>query len=381
VLEQSPPPISTLELNRASLARQFLLQPAETDVAEAVSALGALQAQEYAAPLVALWSRLGSFRQADLSAALADSQIVYATLMRGTLHLIAAPDYPTLAAVAQERWRSLPRGAATTTDVDGIRQQLHTFCAARRSRQTVLDWIEALAARGEIAAADVANLRGTHNWRAFTTDPLLLRVPDNDDWDARRPDGYVTARVELPPFEQALTGLVRRYLRAFGPAGVDDIASFSGESRVRLIRAALSELEPELISFTDDNGRRVYDLQDSPRPTATTDAPVRFLARFDSLLLAYAPRNRHRILADAYRDSVVIRANGQVLGTYLVDGFVAGTWTVRATRQAAVLTLCAFEPVAEHTRSTLLELAESLVRLVAPTSRAYSVCLDDSLSR
>ena len=57
-------------------------------------------------------------------------------------------------------------------------------------------------------------------------------------------------------------------------------------------------------------------------PDGDTPAPVRFLPKWDSSLLAYAPPERTRILPEKFR-STVIRKNGDVLPTVLVDGFAA----------------------------------------------------------
>jgi hypothetical protein len=374
--------ISTLELNRASLARQLLLEPADLPLEDAVSALGALQAQEYTAPPVALWSRLVAFEPQDFLSALQDFRLIYATLLRGTLHVVSAPDYPYHAAIGQDRWLSALQSAAHQTDVLRIRAELHDFCAQRRSRQEVIAFIEAKATSGEIASGDVADLRGSHNWRAFTSDPLLVRVPADDDWRERRPDGYVVAfsvlpALQLPAFADALRALVRQYLFAFGPAGVDDICGWTGQQRVKPVRQALADLDAEIVDLEDANGRVIFDLTGSPRPGPDMEAPVRFLSRFDSLLLAYAPRWRDRVLPRPYADSVIIRANAQVLATYLVDGFVAGLWSVQAQRQAAMLTLSPFHPASAAAHKALLERAECLVRFVEPGRRDYVVRLNE----
>ena len=49
------------ELNRALLARQGLLERLDAPLVEAVEAVGALQAQYWPAPPVALWSRVRGF--------------------------------------------------------------------------------------------------------------------------------------------------------------------------------------------------------------------------------------------------------------------------------------------------------------------------------
>jgi hypothetical protein len=116
--------------------------------------------------------------------------------------------------------------------------------------------------------------------------------------------------------------LVRRYLAAFGPATRADIAEWSG-LRVREIEPSLEPLKP-LARFRDEHGRELVDLPRAPRPAADTAAPVRFLPRFDNLVLSH--RDRNRVIADAHRGDVI--DGGWVRSTFLVDGFVAGVWEV-----------------------------------------------------
>src|SRR5215217_1308228 len=80
-------------LNRATLARQMLLQRDRVSVLEAVERLCGMQAQEPRPPFPGLWTRLQGFRREDLHLALHDRTIVRGTLMRGTLHLMSAADY------------------------------------------------------------------------------------------------------------------------------------------------------------------------------------------------------------------------------------------------------------------------------------------------
>ncbi|MBW3608399.1 MAG: winged helix DNA-binding domain-containing protein, partial [Actinobacteria bacterium] len=89
--------LSARELNRATLARQMLLERAEDlAVPAAVQRLGGMQAQEPKHPFVGLWSRTGGFSPEALLGALAKRSVVRATLMRSTLHLFSAADYVAL---------------------------------------------------------------------------------------------------------------------------------------------------------------------------------------------------------------------------------------------------------------------------------------------
>src|SRR3954447_21942153 len=91
--------LSRRELNRALLARQLLLERVRLPVARAVERLCALQAQYSPSPYIALWTRLAGFRRDDLTRALERRQVVRTTLMRITLHLVSARDYPYFAAI------------------------------------------------------------------------------------------------------------------------------------------------------------------------------------------------------------------------------------------------------------------------------------------
>ncbi len=81
------------ELNRATLARQLLLDRSALSVADAVRRVVALQAQQPASPYVALWNRLAGFDPAGLDAAFAGHQVVRAQLMRITMHAVCAEDH------------------------------------------------------------------------------------------------------------------------------------------------------------------------------------------------------------------------------------------------------------------------------------------------
>src|SRR5205085_2658356 len=108
-----------------------------------------------------------------------------------------------------------------------------------------------------------------------------------------------------------------------GPASVADVQKWSGVTR---LSEAVERLRPRLRVFRDEAGRELFDLPRAPRPDPGTPAPVRFLPEFDNLLLSHADRTR--VMAFEHR-SGVFTVNGRILGTILVDGFVAGTWATK----------------------------------------------------
>ena len=79
-------------LNRALLARQWLLARVRRGASAAVEHLVGLQAQNTPSPYLALWSRLEGFRAEDLSRLLRARRAVRLALFRSTIHLVTARD-------------------------------------------------------------------------------------------------------------------------------------------------------------------------------------------------------------------------------------------------------------------------------------------------
>jgi hypothetical protein len=118
------------------------------------------------------------------------------------------------------------------------------------------------------------------------------------------------------------------------------------------ITAALELLEP-LRRYRDENGRELLDVPRGPLPDPEAPTPVRFLPKWDNVLLAFADRTR--VLPERYRKQV-IRMNGDVAQTFLVDGFVAGIWRAENGRVAAE----AFAPLSRSVRREVREEAGRL---------------------
>ena len=129
-------------------------------------------------------------------------------------------------------------------------------------------------------------------------------------------------------------------------------------------------LGDELARFEDENGRALYDLPDAPRPDAETPgpaAPARRLRQRPARLRGQAPR---RILPDGHRDAVYERRNLQIRPSYLVDGLVAGTWSIEVKRAQATLTLRPLERLARATRRSWSARPSASCAHCGPTRRA-----------
>src|SRR3982751_6190566 len=80
------------ELNRATLARQLLLERSNLGVSAALRQVGGLQAQTTQSWYVGLWSRLAGYSPDATAQLLAEGEIVRIALMRSTIHLVTADD-------------------------------------------------------------------------------------------------------------------------------------------------------------------------------------------------------------------------------------------------------------------------------------------------
>jgi hypothetical protein len=374
--------LSTAALNRALLARQGLLERLTAPLVEAVEGVGALQAQHWPAPPVALWSRVAGFAIEDLHGALARGELVTGTLLRGTLHMVSTREHAAYAAVVAaaggDDWRRA--GGESSAEVATLREEVLGFAREiPRTGEEIATFIEGWIAQhpGAIDAAELERQR-THKWRAFLRWSALVRVPADGHWGTKAPAALHAApgSADAPlGAEEALDAVIQRHLRAFGPAAAEDVASWIGW-RVPPVRAALERLAPELARFEDECGRALYDLPDGPRPAAETPPPPRLLAAFDSILLAYASGRRARILPDAYREAVYERANLRIRPTFLIGGLVAGTWSIAVRRREAVLTLHTLQRLSRSDRATLVREAERLLRFLHPDATAHGVLVE-----
>jgi hypothetical protein len=373
-------------LNRALLARQGLLDRLERPLVDAVEAIGALQAQQWPAVPVALASRVEGFAPDDLYGALECGDLVSGTLIRGTLHLVSAREHPAYAAVAAEarghHWRRTE--AEPGAEVRELLSELLAYAreAARSGEEIaafVEDWVGAHP--GAIDPAEVERQREL-KWRPFLRWSAFVRAPADGRWGAKAPSALRSAPGPRrgPSRKKALEEVVRRHLRAFGPATAEDVASWIGW-RTPPVREAIERVESGLARFEDEDGRALYDLPDAPRPDPDTPAPPRLLAAFDSVLLAYDSQRRGRIIPDEHRDAVYERRNLRVRPSYLIDGRVAGTWSVEVKRRAATVNLAPLEPLRRPARAALVDEAERVARAVHPEAKAHDVVVAGVVKR
>ena len=343
--------LSPRALNRALLERQLLLRRTALTATDALRHLVGLQAQSPNAPYVALWTRLEDFDADELSSLVAMRRAVRISLMRFTLHLVTAHDCLALRPVLQPVMdRRVKAGFGRALD-DVDLGELVEFGRAlvEQKPSTMGDAGRALAMQWPGHEPRVlAN--------ALSALTPLVHVPPRGIWGRNGRAEQTTAQRWLGrPLERNTDPdeLIVRYLAAFGPASVADIRTWSGLTG---LSAAIDRLRPRLRSFRDERGRELLDLPGAPLPHPDTPAPARFLPEFDNAVHAHSDRSRIEI--DCHHRHVLPK-------TFLLDGFVAGTWRLVRGRGVITLEIAPFHEIARDERVALAEEAMRLLGFLA----------------
>jgi hypothetical protein len=311
----TPRTLDAPTLRRTLLRRQLLLERASLPIPEAIDRVGGLQTQYSPSGYVGLWTRLAGFERDALTRALEDRSVIQATLLRVTIHMVSPAAYwPTALAVrAPRRAWVLKAWGLTQAEMQERAAQL---------REALRDGPKTVKELGPLGKGFIGNL-------GLWVD--LVRVPPSGTWERRRADRldlaerWVGPEVGDEPVGRAF--LVRQYLEAFGPAAWKDIASWAGLS-IADVKAAAEGLT--LTTYRDEAGRPLVDIAGGTIAETGEPAPVRFLPHWDAALLVHARRTG--LLPEAFRPRVFTSKNPFSVGTYLVDGVVAGAWSWRDGR-------------------------------------------------
>lgn len=309
--------LSQRGLNRALLERQFLLTRKRETLPRALERIGGIQAQYAPSMYIGLWSRLADFERERLTRALERRTVVQGTLLRSTSHLVSARDYWPFAIGV----RGARREWWLRVHSEGARE---VAAAAARMRRRLAD--------GPVPRTELIESLSTNLFNGAGLWLDMVRVPPSGTWERRRADIYAAADDWLGAAggvaqDDGIELLVTRYLGGFGPARPADIAGWAGLP-ARVISSVLEHRS--LRRFRDEQGQLLLDLPRAPLPDPETPAPVRFLPTWDATLLTHARRTG--ILPEEFRPLVFNTKTPLSVGTFTVDGAVAGSWRHEAGR-------------------------------------------------
>lgn len=323
------------------IARQGLGRPAATATDAAFLTCG-IQAQDTPAGRLGVRVRTRGLSDAAVRQAVdVERCLVKSSLMRATVHLVAAEDVKWLTALlgpgtarkVDKRWRDLGLSA------DLLRRTCAALPAVLATGPlTRREIVSGLAEHGVVVPG--ADQAPAHVLLHATTEGLVCRGPDRgrdatyallDDWVPAAPDG--------PRGDDALAEIARRYFRAYSPATAADFTTWSGLPSGRAVELIRDELTP-----TDVAGRPGFRLGD-----VEPAAGLRLLPAWDNYLLGY--RDRDAIIDAALRPLVYV--GGVIKPVVLLDGRVVGRWSVQRRRAAATVAVSLFSMLPKKATAAL----------------------------
>jgi hypothetical protein len=311
----------TERLRAWSYARQRLGEPAAT-LGAALHDVVAVYATHPTAPL-ALWARAATFTPGRYRRLDRDRRAVRIPAMRRTVFLVparnAARVFAATRASPAHTFRPLRRLGVSDA---GYRAEAERVLAAARSPAAVRALEEATGMPGDRLAAVLRALRFEGRILAIAGDSLLRsphRYVATTDW---LPEGLDSA-----DRADALGWLAGEYLRAYGPARIEDFAWWSGAT----VRAATSAIERhEPVDVGDGLRLPVRDREGFGR-VPRLRASVAVLPRWDAYTMGYAPDGRRRLVHPDVQDRVYsptgVGLPGDGNPVVLVNGEVVATWT------------------------------------------------------
>jgi hypothetical protein len=312
---------SKQRLNRTLLLRQHLLERVDRTPAQLVEHLVGLQAQEPMPPYLSLAARLTAFDPIGLSNQIESRELARVLSLRDTVHLHLPADALTLpvwAAPVRDRELRMSQTIGAAREVDRA-----AFAAAVRT--VLADGPLPQRALSAALAERFPSYTGAQLGSVARVTEVLVQLPPRGCWKptASTAVAYDFAERWLgaPLSSPDVPELVRRYLRAFGPATAADVTTWSGITRLAPVLKAMEDL----VRHEDEDGKVLYDVEGSPVADEDAPAPVRMLGTYDNVWLSHAGRDR---VTAPERRNAWMGVNGAQSNALFVDGWLEGLWRI-----------------------------------------------------
>lgn len=345
--------LSRQRLNRTLLHRQRLLARTSATPLDLVRHLVGLQAQENLPPYLSLAARIQDFDPCAVTAALEDRSLVRLLTMRGTIHLLAPDDALTLRPWVQPRMDAELRSSQNVRDVKGLDREAFD----RALREVLADGPLPQRELSAALASHFPDAPPTQLGQLARLVAPLAQLPPRGCWGKSGGvvydyvDRWVAGRL-VDPAPDVVEGIVRRYLRAFGPASAADVTAWSAVTRLGPVLKGMTDL----VTYEDEHGKVLYDVPDGELADEDTPAPVRLLGAYDNVWLSHAGRDR---VTDPESRSAWSGVNGASAYSLFADGWLVGLWRAEAGRVEVLQTL---RPLTKAERT---ELDEEIARTEA----------------
>src|SRR2546426_44576 len=242
-------PVSREQVSAFRLSRHHLIDQAPASgLVQVAGDMGGAQAQLLSAAQISLWARTRGLRVADVEEALwRDRTLVKSWCIRGTLHLIPSRDFAVFlrgSARRDARWIAwMARAKVPTESVDRligamrkaldrprtrpeIAERISTSLGIKIAQKSGRGWGNPATATGFRIGRTVFSLDGVIFLACIRGQACFGPVRGGEATFVR-PEKWLPDWDDLPP-EKAELELLRRYLRAHGPATLQDFPVWIG---------------------------------------------------------------------------------------------------------------------------------------------------------
>ena len=264
-----------------------------------------------------LAARVPEYRPTDLESLLAERRLIGLRCLRGSAFLMPVDLLPVVVPATRDRnikafAGHLQKSLVTDTYETWAGRIEEMFDPDEQLTKSEID--------ARLDPAEVDRPFMTNVVSQMATEGRLIGIRISASWRSARiayvrwNDWLPGVDVESPDRDEARVELARLYLRAFGPASITDFAWWSGLTKTQS-RLAIDESGAHAVGD-------LYDLD-----SGGTDPPpgVRLLPIWDTLLVTW--KDRSRFIPEVLFP-FVYDASGNATSVVLVDGRVAGVWSM-----------------------------------------------------
>jgi len=380
-----PEEVPLKRVSRFYCLKHHLLRKAEkSDIEKVVKDVCGLQAQAVLTPYLSLWNRVEKFERSMLDEALYKAKtLVRIWCMRGTLHVISSNDLPVYNKALKRMWFEHHGRFMRSPDWPPIEERKNVVYPK------IIEALSDKPLKREEFIARVRSLLGDQakpykKW--FSAWGGMLKETCYEGFTVHaQPCGAEACFARLDKWlpnlnldtlneEQAKEKLLLKYLHGYGPASVQDFASWSGlmisDARKTLenITSELEEVRIEgikgqlWIPKKDYKSLMKVDLEEK--------TPARLLPKFDSFVLGH--KNRTRIIQKEFMKQVFRKA-GDIASTVIVDDNIVGTWRHKKTKKSVTVTISPFYKLEKEDIIQIRLAAEDLSQLIGVSHLKFEV--------
>jgi hypothetical protein len=354
--------ISWSQVHAFRLARHHLAKRApKKELTQVVGDICGVQAQLMSAAEMQVGVRVDC-KTDDVETALWKKRTLAKTwLMRGTLHLIPAGDLPLYTAAMSKRWTKL--GSAWVKFTGLSEPELRALFAAvgealddrPKTRQELIATVS--KGRPERVRTVLSSGWGIVLKPVASAGQLCFGPSRGQSVTFVRPDRWLGTSRNVDP-DDAIVEVARRYLRAYGPATMDDFLRWWGVHSRAAGKTAWAGLASELASVSVEGSRADILSADLPKLAKSASSPfVNLLPLFDPYLMGHSTRDH---LFDAVYRPRVSRTSGWISAVVLIEGRVGATWTHKVVKGTLSIAVDPFERLLPKVKAAIRARADEL---------------------